>query len=167
MRSSTQETRVVRSPRDVQHGFTVLELMLTVMIITILASMITTSYGTYRARVQNAQAVTDITALEAAIGSYAMDNHALPASLDDLGPGYAAMRDPWGSLYQYANHGADSDTGKFRKDKNIVPINSDFDLYSVGPDRDSRPPLTAPASRDDIVRANNGRFVGPASSYDP
>ena len=24
--------------------------------------------------------------------------------------------------------------GKFRKDKNIVPINSDYDLYSMGPD---------------------------------
>ena len=26
-------------------------------------------------------------------------------------------------------------------------------------------PLTAAASHDDILRANNGRFIGPASSY--
>jgi general secretion pathway protein G len=48
-----------------------------------------------------------------------------------------------------------------------VPINSDFDLYSVGKDGQSQDPLTAPVSRDDIVRANNGRFVGLASTYDP
>ena len=28
-------------------------------------------------------------------------------------------------------------------------------------------PLTSAKSRDDIVRANNGRFIGIASTYDP
>jgi general secretion pathway protein G len=37
----------------------------------------------------------------------------------------------------------------------------------MGPDGASVGPLTASASRDDIVRANNGRFVGTAASYDP
>jgi general secretion pathway protein G len=46
-----------------------------------------------------------------------------------------------------------------------VPINTDFDLYSMGPDGRSAPPLTASDSRDDIVRANNGRFVGIAADY--
>jgi len=27
------------------------------------------------------------------------------------------------------------------------------------------PPLTAMASRDDIIRANDGKFIGPASAY--
>ncbi len=48
-----------------------------------------------------------------------------------------------------------------------MPINSDFDLYSMGPDGRSVSPLTSSLSRDDIVRANNGRFVGTAASYDP
>jgi general secretion pathway protein G len=52
-----------------------------------------------------------------------------------------------------------------RKDRNLVPINTDFDLYSVGPDGDSQAPLTAAASRDDIVRANDGRFIGKAEDY--
>lgn len=78
------------------------------------------------------------------------------------------IRDPWGNPYQYLNlsdpniKGA---TGKARKDHNLVPINSDFDLYSMGKDGKSVSPLTAAASRDDIVRANNGRFIGPASKY--
>ncbi|MCG6963484.1 MAG: prepilin-type cleavage/methylation domain-containing protein, partial [Acidobacteria bacterium] len=37
--------------------------------------------------------------------------------------------------------------------------------YSMGPDGKSQPPLTAKASRDDIVRAGNGSFVGVAIDY--
>ena len=55
--------------------------------------------------------------------------------------------------------------GKMRKDRNMVPVNSDFDLYSKGKDGKSSTPFTAKTSRDDIVRANNGRYVGPVSDY--
>ena len=65
------------------------------------------------------------------------------------------MTDPWGHAYQYTSHTDGSTRGSWRKDKNIVPINSDFDLYSMGKDGTSVPPLTAQASRDDIVRAND------------
>ena len=150
-----------------QCGFTLLELVLTVAIIAITASAAMSSYQAYRGRVQAAQAVTDITALQGAIGSFALDNHRLPATLDELGPGYGNARDPWGSRYQYFNHVDATGTGQLRKNKNIAPLNSDFDLYSDGPDRDSQPAVTASVSRDDIVRANNGRFVGIASTYDP
>jgi general secretion pathway protein G len=46
-----------------------------------------------------------------------------------------------------------------------VPINSDFDLYSMGEDGKSSPPLTAKSSRDDIVRANNGAYYGYGRDY--
>ena len=55
--------------------------------------------------------------------------------------------------------------GKLRKDKNLVPINSDYDFYSMGSDGKSFPPLTANDSRDDIVRGRNGAYFGPASEY--
>jgi general secretion pathway protein G len=35
----------------------------------------------------------------------------------------------------------------------------------MGPDGRTAPPLTARYSRDDIVRANNGAFVGVAADY--
>jgi general secretion pathway protein G len=38
-------------------------------------------------------------------------------------------------------------------------------LYSMGKDEKSRPPLTAQMSRDDIVRANDGNFIGMAAEY--
>jgi general secretion pathway protein G len=55
--------------------------------------------------------------------------------------------------------------GQMRKDKNMVPINTDFDLYSMGKDGESVLPLTAKKSQDDIVRASNGAFVGLGSDY--
>ncbi len=75
--------------------------------------------------------------------------------------------DPWGHPYRYLpfDSGIPGWQGERRKDKNLVPINSKFDLYSCGADGDSKPPLTAKASRDDIVYANDGGYIGPASDY--
>jgi general secretion pathway protein G len=56
--------------------------------------------------------------------------------------------------------------GLARKNKNLTPLNSDFDLYSMGKDGDSSAPLTAQTSRDDVIRANDGRFLGLASDYE-
>lgn len=75
--------------------------------------------------------------------------------------------DPWGNPYQYLNiaNGGNRIRGRVRKDRNLVPLNTDFDIYSMGPDGESRPPLTARHSWDDIVRASNGSFIGIASDY--
>jgi general secretion pathway protein G len=55
--------------------------------------------------------------------------------------------------------------GKWRKDRFLVPLNSDYDLYSMGKDGCTVAPITAKASHDDILRANNGSYVGLASKY--
>jgi len=52
-----------------------------------------------------------------------------------------------------------------RKDRFLVPINSDYDLYSVGPDGESTSALTAAQSRDDIIRASDGAYVGVAENF--
>jgi general secretion pathway protein G len=54
---------------------------------------------------------------------------------------------------------------KPRKDRFLVPINSDYDLYSMGPDGESVEPLTAAKSHDDIIRASNGAYVGVAENF--
>ena len=46
-----------------------------------------------------------------------------------------------------------------------MPVNSDFDLYSMGADGESSAPFTAKNSHDDVVRANNGAFIGLAEDY--
>lgn len=147
---------------------TIVEVAIAMLIIGVLLAIAVPAYQDYRERIRVARAVTDIGSIQASIGNYAVDNGGkFPADLADVGAGIAAMRDPWGNPYQYVGHDDVNGKGKFRKDKNIVPINSDFDLWSMGPDGKSVPPLTAKASRDDIVRANNGRFIGLASDYDP
>ena len=59
----------------------------------------------------------------------------------------------------------DETKGKPRKDHFLVPVNSDFDLYSMGEDGRSKPPFTAQASYDDIVRASDGKYVGLVSEF--
>ena len=55
--------------------------------------------------------------------------------------------------------------GDFRKDKNLNPLNTDYDLYSVGKEGATASALTAKSSRDDIVRANDGAFIGRGEDY--
>ena len=52
-----------------------------------------------------------------------------------------------------------------RKDRFLHPINSDYDLYSMGKDGESVEPLTAQKSHDDVIRANDGSFVGLAVEF--
>ena len=74
--------------------------------------------------------------------------------------------DPWSRPYTYLNIAtAEPGTGAFRKNGNLSPLNTDFDLYSAGKDGDSKGPLNAKASRDDVVRANNGAFIGRVEDY--
>lgn len=148
-----------------QRGFTAVELLLVVTIIGVLATMAVNGFQGYRDRMRMFQAVTDIASIGAAVKHYRNDLGRHPPDLATIGKG--GILDPWGKAYQYVSHDDASGNGAFRKDKNIVPINSDFDLWSNGKDGESQGPLTAKASRDDIVRANDGAFVGLASDYDP
>ena len=139
--------------------------MLTVAILAVLAAIAVPSYSQYLERTKVYKAATDIATLSGQISNYALDNHGYPSSLDDIGQG--PMKDPWGNPYQYLSHDpkAHSPPGKWRKDHNIVPINSDFDLYSMGADGKTTAPLTEKASQDDVVRANNGSYYGLGSNY--
>lgn len=158
--------RVRRRRRVVpQIGFTLVELAILVLLVAVLAQLAMTAFQSYTERVNVGNAARDIASLGVEITQYANDRQRLPDSLADIGR--AGMKDPWGNAYQYLNHANRKGNGRMRKDKNIVPINSDFDLYSMGKDGATQDTLTAPVSRDDIVRANNGRFVGLAADYDP
>jgi general secretion pathway protein G len=152
-------------PRRRGAGFTMIEVGLVLAVIGVLIAIALPKYESYRERVRIAQAVVDIKGIEVALTAYRLDNYDLP---DDLGPvKFDGKLDPWGRAYQYTNLISRRGNGAARKNKNLVPLNSDFDLWSMGVDGESRGPLTARESRDDIVRANDGRFVGLASAYDP
>ncbi len=89
----------------------------------------------------------------------------LPASLAAIGRG--SLMDPWGNPYQYNPFpvGKKGPPPGARKDRFLVPINSAFDLYSMGKDGRTVAPLTAAKSRDDVIMANDGGYFGLAKNY--
>lgn len=146
-----------------QSGMTLIELSLVAAIIAVLAAIAIPQYQGYRDRVNVGLAVTDITVISTFIKQYENDNRVLPDTLDDVGLG--TKLDPWGHPYQYLNITTAKGKGKLRKDKSLNPINSDYDLYSIGKDGKSSTALTAKNSHDDVIRARDGQFIGLASDF--
>ncbi|HPU50165.1 MAG TPA: prepilin-type N-terminal cleavage/methylation domain-containing protein [Burkholderiaceae bacterium] len=146
-------------------GFTLVELLLALTIMGVLATAGFASYerSIYKARV--AQAVTDMLDIATRIKEFELESRRLPDSLGEIGR--AGKQDPWGTPYEYLNLETQKGNGKARKRKNLSPLNSDFDLYSVGLDKSSSASLMPKDSRDDVLRALDGRFMGLASDFDP
>lgn len=153
-----------RSPGQ-QRAFTLVEFLVVIAIAIVVAAVAVPMYRDYVFEAQVRTVIGDIKQTEVRIERFRSENHRLPDSLAEMG--YGSMRDPWGHQYAYLNieDGGAGVKGKVRKDKSLVPINSDYDLYSPGVDGDSKPPLTAKPSRDDIVRAGDGGFIGLADKY--
>ena len=144
---------------------TLLELMLALIVVALIGSIALPSYRAHVERTRVSQAVADIKRIEMAIERFVTDRGTHPASLADLGG--ATPVDPWGRPYEYVNLRNSKGNGTARKDKSLAPLNSDFDLYSVGCDGETKAQLSHATSRDDVVRARDGRFVGLASDFDP
>ena len=149
--------------REVVEGFTILELLTVIAIVGALSAIAIPAYTNYIEKAKETRAIADILMLQKDIQAYLINNETLPDSLDDVGRG--SFEDPWGNPYRYLNIGTARGVGQMRKDRFMVPINSDFDLYSMGKDGRSSSPLTARSSYDDIIRANDGGYIGRASTY--
>ncbi len=141
-------------------GFTLLELLVVTVIIGTLSSMAAPSLQRAREMAQVGAAISEIRIIEAELAIYIEINFSIPVSLAAIER--AGMVDPWGFPYAYAPV---TGPGGARKDKFMVPLNTDYDLYSVGPDGESVGPLSAKKSQDDVIRALNGGFVGLASNF--
>lgn len=139
--------------------------MVTLVIASLLVTLAIPGYSSFTERAKVARAVGDIGSLGLAIEQFRLDNDdRIPLSLAELGIDVPV--DPWGRDYEYQNIGAlGAGVGGLRKDGQLNPLNTDFDLYSRGKDGDSKGPLNAKASRDDVVRANNGAFIGLGEDY--
>ena len=146
-------------------GTGLLDLMLAVIIASLLAAVAIPAYDQFVDRAKVNRAIGDIGTISIELERfYVKNNRQLPNSLNELQ--IEIPLDPWGAPYQYLNIiNAGPGKGGFRKDGKLNPLNSDFDLYSMGEDGDSKGPLSAKASRDDIVRANNGAFIGLGEDY--
>lgn len=144
-------------------GFSLVELLVTITVVAALVAIALPRFESYRDQSRNSKAIGDLRILDNRINSFKMSNEIWPSSLSQVPQG--DMLNPWGHPYRYLQiEGNSKAKGHERKDKNLVPINSDFDLYSMGADGKTSAPLTAKASQDDIVRANDGRYHGLGSN---
>lgn len=148
--------------RSAPGGFTLIEMIMVVALLGVLVAVAAPMYENYRERTRVAAAVRDIAAMAAEIQRVRLERRELPATLADIHLG--ASLDPWGRPYVYYNVEANG-RGGARKDRRLNPLNTDFDLYSLGRDGSSKPQISQKESVDDVIRANNGRFVGQAADY--
>ena len=148
-----------------QRGVTIMDLMLTLIIASLLLAVAVPAYDRYTQRAKVSKAIGDIGYISLAIDRFRLRNRdRVPMSLDELN--IDIPEDPWGQPYVFLNIiDGDSNTGAVRKDGRLNPLNTDYDLYSIGKDGDSSTALNAGPSRDDIVRANDGAFVGLGEDY--
>lgn len=161
-------------------GLTLIELLVVLAIVATLAGIAAPMYSKALDRARVTRAIVDIRTLSNEISTFQLHTGRLPSSLSDINR--ANLRDPYGSPYEYLNFSAAQGPGQgngkgsaaaglgplmgeVRRDRFLVPINSDYDLYSRGKDGQTVPPLTAQPSWDDIVRANDGGFIGLGSEF--
>jgi len=154
-----------KSREGCSKAFTVFEAVIVLAVMGTLLAVAIPIYTNVLNKAKIVTAITDIAEVARDLEDYLQDSGTLPETLDDIRPNF---RDPWGRPYEYLviiGKPANEVQALWRKDRFQVPLNSDFDLYSKGKDGDSGAPLTVPVSYDDVIRAANGDYIGPASKY--
>lgn len=141
-------------------GMTLIEMLAVLAIVGMLTGMGLPKLQSTIEQARIARAIGDIEAIQMEL----MSQDTLPDNLGAIQR--AGMLDPWGNPYVYNKFPPNRHVPPgARRDRFLVPINSTFDLYSMGKDGRSSYPLQAAPSRDDIVRGNDGAFIGLASKF--
>jgi general secretion pathway protein G len=145
-------------------GVSLLELSIIVAVVGLLAAIAIPVYSNAVEKSKVKRAVADMLTIRLAIERKRSDDGVFPNSL--AGISGLPLVDPWGKAYVYNYFKSPGfNTSRIRKDHNLHPLNTEFDLYSEGCDGDTRPPLTARPSRDDVIVAHDGSFVGLAKDF--
>ena len=159
-----------------QRGMTLAELLIALLIASVLAVFALPMFGSgtpncdspdtrqgpiMRAKI--AQVTGDIGKIHMALSTYELSYSRYPDSLADIGLG--DLRDPWDNPYQYLVVFGRQNVGPVRKDHNLKPVNTGYDVYSMGPDGVTASPFTSTPGKDDIVMANDGDYFGLACQY--
>lgn len=137
-----------------QRAFTLVELLMVTAVLGVLALITLPRFNDYVTKTKNTRCTAEIRAIDQAIAAYVIEKNALPATL--LTAGFS-QADPWQRPYIYSIIG-----GGAAPLENFLgdPLNTDYDLYSTGPDGASGASAALAVSADDIVRANDGVFAG-------
>ncbi len=150
-----------------QGGFSLLELMMAVGLIGILSAIAVPSYQRYMERAKVSEAVQAMGGIQLQIERFRTRNMRLPATLAEATTALpeSVLTDPWGRPYVYYNYADGATPDPTRRDQNLKPLNTDYDLYSVGKDGETNKQLNNAASQDDVVRALDGSFIGYAKDF--
>ncbi|OGV45562.1 MAG: hypothetical protein A2017_12160 [Lentisphaerae bacterium GWF2_44_16] len=142
--------------------FTLVEMLLVIAIFTILLVISFKGLVESVRRTKNLRAAIELKQIQQIINLYHEDYRSYPPDLAAVE--VRNMKDPWSTLYQYQNYSLISN-GARRKDRNLNPLNSAYDLWSNGKDQKTNKQINGFYARDDIIVANDGEFVGLASDY--
>lgn len=155
MRTENREAAVVLPRRrSAEAGMTLIELMATVAILGSLASLAVPKYHKVTEAARVARAIGDLQAIQTTLDS----RDSLPDNLAGIGQN---IIDPWGNPYVYVKF----PNGAPRVDRFGVAVNTTYDLFSPGFDDVTAGSFNAGVSFDDVVRANDGGFLGTAGRF--
>jgi len=145
-----------RKKEGFRKGFTLVELLITMAIVGTLAAIAVPKWTGYVDQQNNNRAIIDINNIESQIERYRAVSGSVPATLAQAN--IVPPTDPWGNAYIYGNPPT-------RWDKHNKPLNKDYDLLSMGKDGLTALQLWQTKAFDDIIRCNNGAYIGLASQY--
>lgn len=149
-------------PRQMgNQGFTLIELVIVVGIIGVLGSIMVPYFEKLRETARVTSCVHEISGMQRQIEAYYIAYDVLPATLNDLD--IDDLRDTYGNDYQYLLIA--TAPGTERQNQFGDPLNSSYDIYSLGKDGVTSQMLDAPEALDDIVRASDGRYFGLGSKF--
>lgn len=145
-----------KRPKGWRQALTLIELLLALAILGILSAIAVPLYTGYIDKQRNTTAIIDINNIESQIERFMALNGSPPATL--AAANIVPPNDPWGRAYVYVCPGD-------RRDKHLKPLNKDYDLLSMGKDGQTDTKIWKNNALDDIIRCNDGAFIGLASEY--